>query len=134
MGAVVKGLDALMAAAAVGLTVCTVWLCSADEAQGLRTAPAAGAVLPSIILHDLRSDAVCPLVEADHENPGPHVHVSLNHPDRAKLVSTLAGLCRERRIPPERILLHRQVEAGSTCGSPLLLVRLVADVRRAMMR
>ena len=122
-------LDAAMAAAAIGLTACTVWLCAADEPDG----PPLKVNVPSIILHEMRGTSLCRAAERD-SGTGRDVHISLDRPDPGRLVKVLAGMCRERRIPPERIFAHRQVDAGCPCGSSIHPELLVGQVRREMMR
>jgi len=139
-GNLVKWLDAAMVSAAIGLTACTVFLCAADD-SGMAGSPVPAASpfdadLPAIILHECADGSRCPkaLAAEKETTPGRDLQVSLDHPDRQRLVEFLAGLCRERRIPPERIFAHRQVEAGCRCGISIQPELLVGDVRREMMR
>ena len=133
--------DAAMVSAAIGLTAFTVFLCAAEdpEAPPAATDPAAlpsalDPDLPLIVLHESGERGPCASAVAAEKEAGRDLHISLDHPDRTRLVEFLAGVCRGRRIPPERIVAHRQLEAGRGCGGSIRPELLVGDVRREMMR
>src|SRR5437773_1182150 len=124
-----------MVSAAIGMTACTVYLCAADDSVvAAASVPVASALdpgLPCIILHDVDRGSPCRMAAAAEKEPSRRgdIHVSVDHPDPDRLLGFLAGLCRQRRIPPERFFAHRQVEAGCSCGASIRPESLVGGVR-----
>lgn len=147
-----KGFDAALLAAAIGLSAFTTYLCGADyPAEFALAEPDALAGLApddglrAIVLHDAADASRCRYELAGRSvrarpRPGSDpldrvtIGIALDAPDEAALVALLARICRMTRIAPERIYAHREVSRRGACRLTLDRAALAAAVKREMLR